>query len=295
MTKEEFMSVMETAMEMYKDGRYAEATASFNHALSNTALSTDERTQVTAHWQKYTAVIDKMEAELFEQDRLRNIASAKAKQSEPQRQVEESKTGLEITSSSPKSMNIRILFVISLCIGLIIIGMGVYMILNPNTQTVAQTDDRPVSNVDIKEPSKTASQTRVEVPMYRAWTETGLQVSPGQTLTITASGRGVWKNISPSNPNATPNAFEECSPEGTSPNAIDYHSNIQKYQTSSANKGALIGRIGNGKPFKVGENFTKKVTESGVLYLGINDMKPEIDPSAWTDNSGGFQAQVRIK
>ncbi len=159
-------------------------------------------------------------------------------------------------------MNVRILLGGLIGIGVIIIGIGVYFLLKPDAQVVNQN----TFSEDTRQPVKTEDKTevriqtsrKIEVPMNRAWTETGLQISAGQTLAVTASGRGVWKNISPNNPNAVPFPFEECSPDGTSPNAKDYHSNIHVYQTSLANKGALIGKVGDyGVPFKVGSKLTE--------------------------------------
>jgi hypothetical protein len=45
----------------------------------------------------------------------------------------------------------------------------------------------------------------------------------------------------------------------------------------------------------VGSNFSKKINESGKLYLGINDMKQEIDSTSYNDNSGNFEARIEIK
>jgi hypothetical protein len=49
--------------------------------------------------------------------------------------------------------------------------------------------------------------------------------------------------------------------------------------------GALIGRIGNGAPFAVG-NQTITAPASGVLFLGVND-----DQHA--DNKGNFQVVIK--
>ena len=43
---------------------------------------------------------------------------------------------------------------------------------------------------------------------------------------------------------------------------------------------SLIGRIGNGSPFEVGDGGIYTVA-NGELYLGVND-----DPTAFGDNSG---------
>jgi hypothetical protein len=50
--------------------------------------------------------------------------------------------------------------------------------------------------------------------------------------------------------------------------------------------GALIGRIGNGRPFGIGTQTQIEMPESGQLFFGIND-------SVLTDNDGAFQVEVR--
>jgi DNA-binding winged helix-turn-helix (wHTH) protein len=49
---------------------------------------------------------------------------------------------------------------------------------------------------------------------------------------------------------------------------------------------ALIGRIGDGKPFLVGSSVNEIAEASGRLFLGVNDDNV-------TDNSGGFRVTVR--
>ncbi len=50
---------------------------------------------------------------------------------------------------------------------------------------------------------------------------------------------------------------------------------------------ALIGRIGDHEPFLVGERYHHSIGESGILYLGINDVDIY-------DNSGRLQVRVEI-
>lgn len=49
--------------------------------------------------------------------------------------------------------------------------------------------------------------------------------------------------------------------------------------------GGLIGRIGTGKPFRIGSKNTLPTQEAGKLYLGIND-------NVFGDNSGEFRVTV---
>ena len=54
----------------------------------------------------------------------------------------------------------------------------------------------------------------------------------------------------------------------------------------SALAGALIGRIGNGAPFGIGNQTLVPMPATGELFLGVND--DEVG-----DNSGGFVVDVR--
>jgi hypothetical protein len=138
---------------------------------------------------------------------------------------------------------------------------------------------------------------QITIPLSTPWMNTDVQVTSGARLLITATGKGVWKNIRQDSPKAYPEAFEECGPDGTPPqDSKDYYSNISQYQSQDAYKGALLGKIGeHGKSFKVGSNFNQAINESGTLYLGINDIRPEVDRSSWTDNSGSFIATVHTE
>ena len=49
--------------------------------------------------------------------------------------------------------------------------------------------------------------------------------------------------------------------------------------------GALIGRIGNGEPFAVGNQTSIEMPAAGILYLGVNDDSP-------SDNAGHFNVIV---
>jgi hypothetical protein len=109
----------------------------------------------------------------------------------------------------------------------------------------------------------------VTVGATQAWTATGIQVRRNEQVTIAGSGQvdiasggvpaGVTggNDINPGNPVAT------------------------------AKTGALIGKIGNGRPFLIGERTTLRATDNGQLMLGVND-------SNHGDNSGAFEVDVVV-
>ena len=56
---------------------------------------------------------------------------------------------------------------------------------------------------------------------------------------------------------------------------------------AGAPAGALIGRIGEGQPFYVGNHLTLTTRQDGTLKLGINDY--------WhSDNTGALQVRVAV-
>ncbi len=173
------------------------------------------------------------------------------------------------------------LVILLLIVGIVCLGVGVYSLLPKHTTTISPTTS--VANSD----------GNVEVSLLNPWTTTGISVSAGQVLTITATGRGVWKNVPANSPTAYPKPYEECGPPPV--DKKDYFSNISDYQCQKANKGALIGKIGeNGLPFLVGSSFNQPLSETGLLSLGINDLRPELGHQNWADNQGSFKAHITI-
>jgi len=118
----------------------------------------------------------------------------------------------------------------------------------------------------------------------QAWGDTGVDVVAGEPLTIRATGqisvgrsaKGKWDDPT------------QVGPEGT----FLYGDNILKkdFPLASAGSGpapcfCLIGRIGDSQPFFIGGSRSWKPTESGRLFLGINDFDV-------SDNKGEFVAHI---
>lgn len=115
-----------------------------------------------------------------------------------------------------------------------------------------------------------AGQT-ITVPGNQQWVDTGLTVRQGQALSIRASGEVVLS--------ADPN--DKASPNGAlgGRHAV----NAPLPQTLA---GALIGRIGNGRPFGIGAGPANiNAPDSGRLYLGVND-------DGMGDNTGQFEVSI---
>jgi hypothetical protein len=108
------------------------------------------------------------------------------------------------------------------------------------------------------------------------WMETGVELSSGQQLEITASGKiDPWPQ--------SPGQYG-CDPAGL---AVYAGQPLPDGVMRIGTPGQVVARIGpKGTPFVVGASFKGKVTESGKLYLCIS-------PSPWNcDSSGNYKVVV---
>jgi hypothetical protein len=117
------------------------------------------------------------------------------------------------------------------------------------------------------------------VPADHGWTETELILEQGQCVRLEPSGKvrisdvegydgeiGVagWEAL------CTPNEAGDC-------------------MKNNAPYGALIARFGEGKPFVLNQKRNVSVTDSGPLWLAINDNQERFD-----DNSGYFRVKFEV-
>jgi hypothetical protein len=115
------------------------------------------------------------------------------------------------------------------------------------------------------------SASGIRVAANQRWTSTGLRVQEGQILTFTVQGEVQL---------SADTADRAGAAGATSGRRAD------RAPLPTALAGALIGRIGNGAPFGIGNQTAVPMPASGELFLGVND--DEI-----ADNSGGFVVDVR--
>ena len=111
----------------------------------------------------------------------------------------------------------------------------------------------------------------VAVQGNQQWTATGLTVRRGEVLTFTTTGE-VQLSQDPADVAHSAGARSQRYAAG-SPLPKNF-------------AGALIGRVGNGEPFPIGDQTSVTMPAAGQLFLGIND-----DNVA--DNQGGFRVQVQ--
>ncbi|MFN3308683.1 MAG: hypothetical protein ACK44E_05675 [Anaerolineales bacterium] len=111
----------------------------------------------------------------------------------------------------------------------------------------------------------------IEVRADQAWHNTGIVLQPGDLLVIRYVS-GLWS--------PWPGGMYDAIGFGGDPKC---DCNVLK----GVSHAALIGKLNDGLPFFVGDNFRQRVGESGVLYLGINDLRI-------SDNSGALLVQVEV-
>ncbi len=90
------------------------------------------------------------------------------------------------------------------------------------------------------------------------WTDTGLEVAPGDHLNFTATGSLTLADGRTAPPDGLTRGWKDL---------------IRVYPLNSANSGALIGRIGNeaaAVPFLIGASKDMDISATGHLYLRLN-------------------------
>ncbi len=129
-------------------------------------------------------------------------------------------------------------------------------------------------------PSFAETVTRRSVSSGRVWTDTGVRLRAGSSVTVTASGlihfgAGRINQLSPTG-----------IPWGRQCSAIAARlARGTGWPAPGLNCWSLIGRIGSGKPFEVGNRRTMRVARDGELFLGVND-------NYLDDNSGTWSASI---
>jgi hypothetical protein len=106
--------------------------------------------------------------------------------------------------------------------------------------------------------SQSATQpVELDIPGNKTWTDTGIDVTPGESIAIEASGTISYMG-------------RETGPGGLIRGWTDM---IRTFPLNDAKRGALIGRVGNNpaaRPFLIGDRTDRKIAVAGRLYLGIN-------------------------
>lgn len=99
----------------------------------------------------------------------------------------------------------------------------------------------------------------LDVNGSQVWTDSGIDLKAGDTITITATGTLQFAG-KPSGPEGLPRGWMDL---------------VTQLPLNEAGKGALLGRVSDSpaaRPFLVGPRTQRTVPVAGRLYLGINEM-----------------------
>jgi PA-IL-like protein len=111
------------------------------------------------------------------------------------------------------------------------------------------------------------------VDARQEWTRTGVTVRQGERISFESSGQVRWGS----------GQGQIAGPDG----ADIQTSERRNYPVPQWGVGALVARVGNGRPFAIGSSTDPIVMPAdGELYLGVND-------SGRGDNSGSFSVRIR--
>jgi hypothetical protein len=113
------------------------------------------------------------------------------------------------------------------------------------------------------------SNTTVRVEADQPWTDTGVDVLPGQRIAIDYVD-GMWS--------PWPGGSYDAIGSGGDPRC-------DCNRLMGASHAALIGRLGDGEPFLVGNHWEQIVGQGARLFLGMNDSRLE-------DNSGWLEVRI---
>jgi hypothetical protein len=136
--------------------------------------------------------------------------------------------------------------------------------------TIPLADERP-------------TPTAIFMPGNQPWTDTGLDLAVGSSVSITASGT---IKIAPEDPGKTPAGDSSCI--GPTGRKIDPTS--ETWLTPGLTCWSLVGRIGeDGVPFEIGTSLSFPVETAGRLYLGVND-----EIGRFGNNSGSWMVDITV-
>lgn len=120
--------------------------------------------------------------------------------------------------------------------------------------------------------SATPTSQSVRVNSQLRWTDAGMEVRAGDTITLEASGSILMSD----------NAVDAASPAGSKNGRLAPDAPILNQLA-----GGLIARIGDYGPIWIGNRRTLRTPVSGHLFLGVND-------DHLPDNRGEFLVTVGV-
>lgn len=120
-----------------------------------------------------------------------------------------------------------------------------------------------------------ASVKTVTVIGNQPWTDTGVDLNAGETVSVSANGSVSFSR-----------GGQAIGPQGDQPSCAVFHNPRVPYVARDLRCHSLIGRIGSlGTFFEVGSSTQFRAPVTGRLYLGVND-------NFFPDNSGNWTAVI---
>lgn len=178
-------------------------------------------------------------------------------------------------------------------VGVLCLALGVYSIYSER-QSVSVLSSAPTT-------STSGSGNTITVNPTIVWNDTGIQIKSGSSVSIQATGQ-----VNIASPGDGADKWVGPGGWGEIPSFLcDGRPCLYKY-TVNDSLGSLIGKIGaNGRAFSVGANASFTASESGNLYLGVNDgisdwtgktlSESELISKMYSNNRGSFTATVQVK
>ena len=142
--------------------------------------------------------------------------------------------------------------------------------------SVAAQDSPANTTQQIVQSSGDQNSSSFKLPADVAWFDTKIDLTSGQSVTITASGTVTVGALIPANNVETP---------AGKPALAGTERMGGELVAQGLAPWSLVGKIGSGKPFEVGTSLTFTATASGRLYLCCND-------NNFFDNGGSWNVTV---
>ncbi len=138
------------------------------------------------------------------------------------------------------------------------------------TRVLADVASAPAISLEVPAKAETGQE----------WFNTGITVTAGADLEITAAGTASWDP-----------QLEKVGPQGMGRTPQASCGRPEEFLLPTAPCGGLVGKVGDsGTPFFVGERGRIKADSAGPLYLGINDRR-----GYFGDNDGAFKITVVVR